>query len=319
MTLQELLGFTFEYPTIVSDDDRNKVHYLPDVQLMVLIVISTKLLFPFDDLKRYPTTANEPATQIMNWPLWERAQHHFEGDPRVGDKIEKGTAIQVTDQDVLTMTPAQLDGYMDWYESSWLDTSRAPSRIAEMFPISRAEPDTQPSSTIASALSSASAPAPPSSASASVPTLAPPGLTQEKLDLLLKTVMQDLRARRVIPDDEEAEDRRPGEWYHRYRWESQLTGPARTFYEAAAKLAAVPLKTFVRAVTLAEFRIAKQDEERQNREFFATRGKEGIDSDESDVDNTYGMDGLEEDMSEPEFEDMDDDDMISNSKMWSTI
>ncbi|KAJ5788546.1 hypothetical protein N7457_003536 [Penicillium paradoxum] len=295
-TLQELLGFTFQYP---ADDDRQKKQFLPDVQLMALVVIATKLLFPFDDLKRYPTTAKEPATQIMDWTLWVRAQSHFDGDSRVTGDIGKAAAIRVTDKDVLTMTSAQLDSYMDWYESSWLDTSKAPSRIAEMFPISRTEHNTQSIPNVAPA---------PASASASAPAPVPPGTTQEKLDVLLKTVMQDLRARRVIPEDEEAEEKRPGEWYRRYRWESHLSGPARAFYEAAAKLAAVPLKTLVRAVTHVEFKIAKQDEERQNREFFASQGREGMGSDESDVDNTYGMGDFEEDMDEPAFEDMIDDD-----------
>jgi RNA polymerase I-specific transcription initiation factor RRN7 len=293
--LQELVGFTFKYPEPESHDNRKISQYLPDVQLMVLIVIATKLLFPIDDLKRYPTSAKEPAVQVMDWPLWTRAQTRFDHDPRFGDNLGKGTAIHVTDKDVLNMTSAQMDNYMDWYASSWLDTSRASTRIAELFPISRTEPNAQPILT-----------ATPGSSSA--PDA--PNTTEEKLNTLLKTVMQNLKVRRVIPEDEEAEDRRPGEWYRRYRWESQLTGPARSFYEAAAQLAAVPLKSLVHAVSLVEFKIAKQDEERQNREFFARQGREGMDSDESDVDNTYGMDDFEEDIDEPEFEDMADD------KMW---
>ena len=73
------------------------------------------------------------------------------------------------------------------------------------------------------------------------------------------------------------------------------------------------------AVTVVEFRIAQQDEERQNREYFASLGAEGMDTDESDVDQTYGIADFEEDMYEAESEDMEDDDFMSNSKMWSTI
>ncbi|KAJ5374044.1 hypothetical protein N7517_006050 [Penicillium concentricum] len=335
--LQDLVGFTFQYPTTSSYDARKKEHVLPDLQLMALIIISTKLLFPMDNLKRYPTTDKEPATQIMDWAQWEIAQDEFDQDQQFGGKIGKKTAVQITDQDVLNMTPVQLDHYMDWYESSWLDTSKDPSHIAEMFPISRAEQeDIQPSSTAAPDSLSTSAPAPPpASIPASAPTLAPaphddpddfdapddlpPDKTGAKLDLLLQTVMQTLRARRVIPDDEDADQRRPGEWYHRYRWESHLSGPARTLYEIAAQLAAVPLKTLVRAVTIIEFKIAQQDEERQSREYFASLGTEGMDTDDSDEDHTYGMEDLEEDMYAAEYEDMEDDDFMSNSKMWSTI
>ncbi|KAJ5142767.1 Ubiquitin supergroup [Penicillium bovifimosum] len=293
-TLQELVGFTFRYPE-ESQYNRKLIQDLPDVQLMVLIVIATKLLFPFDDLKRYPTTGSEPAAQVMDWSLWERAQSRFDHDPRFGDNLAKGAAIHVTDKDVLNMTSAQMDNYMDWYASSWLDTSRAPTRIAELFPISRTGSDAQPIPTATPGSSSAPA---------------APDTTEEKLNALMKTVMQNLKVRRVIPEDEEAEDKRPGEFYRRYRWESQLTGPARAFYEEAARLAAVPLKSLVHAVSLVEFKIAKQDEERQNREFFARQGREGLDSDESDVDDTYGMDDSEEDMDEPVFEDMDADDKM---------
>ncbi|KAJ5824082.1 hypothetical protein N7447_006422 [Penicillium robsamsonii] len=323
--LQDLLGFTFQYPTTSSYDARKREQILPDLQLMALIIISTKLLFPIDDLKKYPTTDKEPATQIMDWTLWATAQDEFDRDQQqFGGKIGKKTAVQITDQDVLNMTPAQLDHYMDWYESSWLDTSKDPSHIAEMFPISRAEQDIQPSATAAPESLSNSTPAPPPApipapAPRDDPDDPPPDIAGVKLDLLLQTVMQTLRARRVIPDDEDADHRRPGEWYHRYRWESHLSGPARTLYELAAQQAAVPLKTLVRAVTIIEFKIAQQDEERQNREYFAGLGTEGMETDDSDEDHTYGMEDFEEDVYAAEYEDMEDDDLMSNSKMWPTI
>ncbi|KAJ5170308.1 uncharacterized protein N7500_003091 [Penicillium coprophilum] len=337
--LQDLLGFTFHYPTTSSYDARKREHVLPDLQLMALIIIATKLLFPIDDLKRYPTTDREPATQIMDWALWARAHDNFDQDQQFGGKIGKKTAVQITDQDVLNMTPTQLDNYMDWYESSWLDTSKPPGPIAEMFPINRTGEDIQPSSTAAPDSPFASAAAiPPASIStplldipsaprgypddpgdSDAPDDVPPDTIGPKLDILLQTVMQALRARRVIPDDEDADHRRPGEWYHRYRWESHLSGPARTLYEVAAQLAAVPLKTLVRAVTIIEFKIAQQDEERQSREYFASLGTEGMDTDDSDEDHTYGMEDFEEDMYAAEFEDMEYDEFMSNSKMWSTI
>jgi RNA polymerase I-specific transcription initiation factor RRN7 len=270
--LQDLLGVTFQYPKPKAAIERKKSHFLPDVQLVVLITIATKLIFPFDDLKRYPTNNKEPAAQIMDWSQWAHAQKGFSADSHFAENIGKGTAIHVTDQDVLNMTPEQMDNYMDWYASDWLDTSRTPGRIAEMFPINRVGA-TQPTAT--------TAPEPSSTQDAAHDTI------QEKLDMLLHKVIQDLRPRRVIPE-EDHEPKRPGDMYSRYRWESQLSGAARTFYEIAAKLAAVPLKTFVRAVTLTEIHIAQIDEKRQHREYFANQGVEVIDSDDADED--YAMD-----------------------------
>lgn len=271
-TLQDLLGVTFEYPKPKAVIERKKSHFLPDVQLIVLIVIATKLLFPFDDLKRYPTTSKEPAAQTMDWSQWAHAQKDFSSDSHFAENIGKGTALHVTDKDVLNMTNDQLDNYMDWYASNWLDTSRTPGRLAEMFPIHRVG-DTQPTPTVA--------PESPSTQTAAHDA------TQEKLDTMLQKVMQNLKTRRVIPEEDD-EPKRPGELYPRYRWESQLSGTARTFYEIAAKLAAVPLRTLVRAVTITEFHIAQIDEKRQHREYFANQGVEVDDSD--DADDDYAMD-----------------------------
>lgn len=91
---------------------------------MALIVIGTKLLFPLDDVKRYPATNKEPAVQIMNWDAWAQAQRHFDQHERSGDKIGRSNVIHLTDKDVLNMTPRQFDEYMDWYAGSWLDTPR---------------------------------------------------------------------------------------------------------------------------------------------------------------------------------------------------
>jgi RNA polymerase I-specific transcription initiation factor RRN7 len=272
--LQDLLGVTFHYPKPRAVIERKKSHFLPDVQLIVLIVIATKLLFPFDDLKRYPTTSKEPAAQTMDWSKWARSQEDFSSDSFFGENIGKGTALQVTDKDVMNMTNEQMDNYMDWYASNWLDTSKTPGRLADMFPIHRVE-EPQPTPTTAPGASSSSA------------QPAAHDATQGKLDALLHKAMQELKARRVIPEEDE-QPRRPGEVYSRYRWESHLSGTVRTFYEIAAKLAAVPLRTLVRAVTLTEIHIAQIDEKRQHREYFANQGVEVHDSD--DADDDYAMD-----------------------------
>jgi RNA polymerase I-specific transcription initiation factor RRN7 len=241
------------------------------VQLIVLIIIATKLHYPFDDLKRYPSSNKEPAALTMDWTRWEQAQTSFNHDSHFGKNIEKEAAILVKDKDVMHMSTDQLDHYMDWYADNWLDSSREPGRLAEMFSIQRAG-DSLPGST--------AVPGPPSTSAVT------PSTPQEKIETMLYKAMQDIRPRRVIPEEDE-EPTRPGEIYRRYRWESQLSGAARTFYEIAARLAAVPLKTLVRAVTLAEYRIAKDDEKRQHREYFENQG---VAVDESDDDEDYVMD-----------------------------
>lgn len=120
--LNKLVGFTFAFPTAIAGK-RRPLH-LPEVQIMTLVIISTKLLFPFDDIKRYPESAREPATQAIDWQIWAQVQRHFHQRETSSGRIGKGNEILINEKDVFNMTPSQLDEYMDWYENSWLDLSK---------------------------------------------------------------------------------------------------------------------------------------------------------------------------------------------------
>lgn len=124
--LRDLLGFTFEFPTKVIG--KRKPLHLPEVQLVTLILISTKLLFPFDDIERYPVSAKDPTTQVIDWKTWAQAQRQFDNRETSAGRIGRGNEITINEQDVFSLTPAQLDEYMDWYEKSWLDPSKGESR-----------------------------------------------------------------------------------------------------------------------------------------------------------------------------------------------
>lgn len=266
---------------------------------MALVVISTKLLFPFDDIPRYPVSAKEPSSQAVNWQVWVRAQRHYEKQKHAGGKIGKADIIQLTDNAVLDMEPSQLDEYMDWYEKDWLDGSKDPNALAEMFDITRPENEVQ----------SNPGPAPASGTEEDG--------TEAALTTLLQTVMQDMSPTQVIPvqpgekeeeekgegEEEEVQEEqehgytRPGHWYHRYRWESSLPDTARAFYELAAQLAGISLPMLIRAVSLAEFRIAKWHENQRRAEFIQ---KFGAEAGNEDVDV---MDELDEQLSELGVED----------------
>lgn len=128
--LQKLVGFTFSFPTAIAGK-RRPLH-LPEVQMISLIVISTKLLFPFDDINRYPESAREPSTQVIDWQLWAQVQGHFEQRETSSGRIGKGNEVLVNEKDVFSMTSSQLDEYLDWYESSWLDFSKGACKLSEV-------------------------------------------------------------------------------------------------------------------------------------------------------------------------------------------
>ncbi|KAJ5601312.1 pol I core factor CF [Penicillium lagena] len=249
--LQDIVGFTYQYP--FRKQGRKTPLHLPDVQIMALIVIATKLLFPFDNVKRYPTTSNEPAAQTMDWNIWAQAHRHFDSHDRPAGDIGKGNAIHVTDKDVLNMTPAQMDQYMDWYANSWLDTSGATNPLAGMFPTTQPNSDTDP----------------------------PPSMTtdpDEALETLLHTVIQDLRPRRVVPTEEQGVSR-PGSRYQRCRPGSTFTGPEQAFYELTAQLAAVSEQTLLRAVSHTETRIERFLDDQKLPEDFRESGPDALDGD----------------------------------------
>ncbi|KAL2001956.1 hypothetical protein VTN02DRAFT_934 [Thermoascus thermophilus] len=274
--LQKLVGFTYRFPT----DFKGKIRYLafPEAQMIALVVVATKLFFPFDDVKRYPTSLREPTAQVLDWKLWAQAQRQFESRATAGGRIGKGNEILVTENDVLKMTGPQLDEYMDWYEKSWLDSSRVSNPLADMFPTGRmgTGTETQPN----------------------VPVSVPEPDDEEAINEKIRTVMSELRPRRAVSTEQaanlEKEIPRPGSFYRHYRTESSLPETARPFYEAAAKVAGLSVRTLVRVVFQTELRIERWQEDRRRMEYHG--------EDVGFVGGDESMDEMDEDQafSEPE-------------------
>ena len=110
--LQSLLNYTYTYPQ-GRKAGRGTVLDLPDVQMASLLVIATKLFFPFENqIKRYPFSSREPAAQVMNWDVWAHVQRSLVG---------YADQITVMEKDVFRMSWDQVDEYLDWYEGVWLD------------------------------------------------------------------------------------------------------------------------------------------------------------------------------------------------------
>ncbi|KAK5696428.1 hypothetical protein LTS12_028567, partial [Elasticomyces elasticus] len=193
--LNKLVGFTFAFPTAIAGK-RRPLH-LPEVQMMTLVIISTKLLFPFDDIKRYPESAREPATQAIDWQIWAQVQRHFHQRETSSGRIGKGNEILINEKDVFNMTPSQLDEYMDWYENSWLDLSKGGNSLAGLFPLGPTGVENQPA-------------APPTERD-----------DEEFLNSMLETVTSQLRPTKVTPGTD-SEVACPGSSYARYRVETDL-------------------------------------------------------------------------------------------------
>ncbi|KAF9885801.1 Pol I core factor CF [Aspergillus nanangensis] len=225
-------------PREMRDKLPQELRSIIETTLISLIVIGTKLLFPFDDVERYPVSAKEPTTQVIDWKIWGQAQRQYDNRKTSSGGIGKGNEIMVNDQDVFNMTPGQLDEYMDWYEKNWLDSSKGPHPLADMFPTGsstgEAQQDAQPNQPSTTAMEE----------------------DETAIENMLQTVNHELKPRKIIPETD-ADVPRPGSAYTRYRMDSDLTESARFFYEIAAKISGISLATLVRAVSQAESRVMR--------------------------------------------------------------
>lgn len=122
---QLLLGLDFTFALSWKKNSR-RVLELPECQLVALVVVVTKLFFPFDLVKRFPTSPSEPAVQVLDWKLWSKVQKTYEKKLHYDGGLGRGNEIRVKESDVYRLTAEQVDEYMDWYEKSWLDNKGTP-------------------------------------------------------------------------------------------------------------------------------------------------------------------------------------------------
>lgn len=107
--LAEALGIKFQYPKILS---RHQLSEYPELQVAALVVISTKLLQPFDNMIRSPESLKDPSALRIDWDGWS-------GMAAEGSDATPGQEAKVTEADVFNMSGDMLDRYLDWYNKTW--------------------------------------------------------------------------------------------------------------------------------------------------------------------------------------------------------
>lgn len=137
--LNDILKFDFKYAA--SNGSRRKVILYPEAQLMSLVVIGTKLLFPFDDkvLPRHPRNAAEDAMLLVDWNTWADTRKARRDTREQNLLLENGKEINVNDTNVFSMSAHQLDQYMDWYQRTWarsrISNDDLNKELLDMFPL----------------------------------------------------------------------------------------------------------------------------------------------------------------------------------------
>ena len=264
--LDEITEFTFSYPT--SPKMRRNALSYPEAQVMSLVVMATKLVFPFDSdkVRRYPYSLSDPAALRFDWNVWLEARSKFDEEVKTMQvsKLEPGKEMEISDLDILQMSNDQLDEYMDWYQGMWLNTQRTEEgiqkEILDMFPLQdRHEPGIDKQRDVLR------------DREASI---------RSSRDERLKTVVGSLKPRQAVNEeaalDHETETgqriMRPGEGYQQIRKPDELNGPAKVFYAEAAKTACLSLNMLIRAVRAAEEKVDKWRKEKRREEVFAKEG-----------------------------------------------
>lgn len=96
----------------------NSVSAHPEIQMISLIVIATKLAHPFDNIPRYPESESEATIVRIDWEKWVST---MKDAPSRG--LKRGEEIKVTEADVPNMNAKEMDDYLDWYQRTWVNDS----------------------------------------------------------------------------------------------------------------------------------------------------------------------------------------------------
>jgi RNA polymerase I-specific transcription initiation factor RRN7 len=124
--LAKLLDLDFSWP--VTTKKLQGVSAYPELQMISLIVIATKLGHPFDDIDRIPETDADPTILKIDWSKWIRT---MEEHPSRG--LKRGEEVKVTDTDVWSMNAKKVDDYLDWYQRAWVDDRDPKSMYSKFF------------------------------------------------------------------------------------------------------------------------------------------------------------------------------------------
>ncbi|RFU35597.1 hypothetical protein B7463_g655, partial [Scytalidium lignicola] len=218
--LAELLDFDFTYP---KTHKRYRILDYPELQLMCLITVATKLSQPFDNVVRYPEDESDPTTVKMDWGKWCEIMGE-----KPSEGIKLGKEIDVTDADILNMDGRKLDDYLDWYQRTWIDDKKPKmaEQILELFPLK--DVDVQRDEV---------------------------QLTDEDFLKSVREIQNTLIWQEPVQCHSLEKAARAGHLYKRYHTTEELPEVARIFYEKAANISNVSLQLIVSGVFQLEARL----------------------------------------------------------------
>lgn len=238
LRLGDLLGHDFALHA--ENTKRLGIRHLPEAQLSGCLIVCTKLLYPFDDERRYPKAGSEPTSIRLNWQEWCRQMEAAETRRR-GDSNHFTTKelMELREEDVFSMLSNQLDQYLDFYADTFLDAAEIKrteetddfrSALYGMFPIEGQKQNA------------------PIQISDRLPS-------QEALSLVSNVHSSMQPVVHASDGQMEINPLRPGQLYFSWKKEEDLPAPAKMFFEKISRLVGLPIEMLLQAVSATEARI----------------------------------------------------------------
>jgi RNA polymerase I-specific transcription initiation factor RRN7 len=236
--LVSLLDLEIEFD-ISKKSNRSLLRY-PEVLLMALLVVTTKLLFPMDSRRFKVNTETDLSALPLDWDAW--AKHH---DARAGDQTKRANlsfaeAFSASETDCLKMADEKLDTYLDWCEENVASKEmREHGRAGKDVVFRRAIFDMFPLQLRAD---------------------------QRAEDVLTANIETDREAAPLLLPPRPTADTVPrkvpsiGNFYRRFRSVAELDDRSKMLFQKAASLACVSLEGMVDAVFLVERKLQKVEE-----------------------------------------------------------
>jgi RNA polymerase I-specific transcription initiation factor RRN7 len=231
--LGELLGYDF-MPHF-KGKKRLGIRHLPEAQLVSCVVVCIKVLYPFDQERRFWRSSTEQTIALMNWDVWCREMSDTK-DMDSG-RFTTEQMAKLSEKDVFSMGPEEMDQYLDFYADTFLDdaeiqrtkgTDDFRNALFDMFPI-ESEIKHPPK-----------------------PTYREPSL-QKELDVV-KTVHSTME---TVPNVAGGEGPilQAGQAYPLWKTQDDLPEAARILYEKAGRLAGLSIEMLLLSVGFTEARV----------------------------------------------------------------
>lgn len=235
------------YELDVKAGRKDVVLRYPEAILGALVVVATKLLFPFDGAERYPAYANDMSALLIDWPAWADLQSRSLVNQEAPRGLSHQTMMEFSQSDALETADDQLDQYLDWCEDNVAtEDIREHGKAGKdadfrrmlfrLFPAGRdeARPTARSDETV------------------DHEHIITERLRQAQGALKLQRIVEQKTGPRAVD--------RVGSYYRRVKAVEDLEGPMRLFHERVARLAGLSQEVMVRAVLSIERKLQKQEE-----------------------------------------------------------